>query len=115
MGIGKSSRSKNFLEKLRAQQDLELETDIVKLFQTYPELDKMKFTNFQYDYLHYIVLINNNKLLKSWVKHSPSRSKISESVTKSGNKLIHTAIDWQNIFAAQLILSISKDNCKKEK
>ena len=79
----------------------------------HPKLTEFKFTNFQLNYLHYIVYIHNNELLRSWVKLERTHKgktwenyllDILESTDNCGNKLIQTAVIWNNKEALEILM-----------
>ena len=59
--------SYNKSELFDVQRMLETQSDIMPIYDKYPQLMTYKFTNLKLDFAEYIIHIHNNKLLNSWL------------------------------------------------
>mmetsp|Transcript_8021 Transcript_8021/g.9100 ORF Transcript_8021/g.9100 Transcript_8021/m.9100 type:complete len:225 (+) Transcript_8021:55-729(+) len=93
-------------------KELERRLEIGPILNDFPTLSSMKFTNFQMNYLHYIVFIHNNSLLLSCLSLKALHKDILDSTDNCGNKLLHTAILCNNKEALGILLDFYKRNYK---
>jgi hypothetical protein len=107
MGAGKSSQSKAVKECSEIQKSLKRETNIDEILANHPNIEKMTFTKARLSFLEYIVYVQNVQLFESCVESQNIGDKLLTTQSKTGNKLIHTAIDIHNVYVVNRLLQLS--------
>jgi hypothetical protein len=86
-----------------AQRELEYATNIKPILEKYPHILDYKFTNFDFNFVEYIISIHNNELLESCYSLNTDISEIPIG----DEDMLHLAIKCRNADAVQIMLDKS--------